>query len=75
MPERRVFKLSGSDGKVEAVDSGRFIIEVKFRQNETWQGTVQHEGEQETLCFRSMLELLKIMESAMAGIPGGAREF
>ena len=40
-----------------------FVVDVKFRQNATWQGAVKH-GNQETN-FRSALELLKIIDAAL----------
>ena len=42
-----------------------FIVTVRSHENATWQGTVQwvEGGEQQN--FRSVLELLKLMDSAM----------
>lgn len=42
-----------------------FVINVKCRQNYTWQGTVKWVEGQKELPFRSALELIKMMESAM----------
>lgn len=52
-------KLTGQEGDT-------FVVHVQFRQNATWQGTVAWAGQNQALHFRSTLELLKIMDSALA---------
>ena len=51
-------------------DSGRrkgtFIVKVEYCQNGTWQGKVVWAEENKTERFRSMLELIKLMDEAMA---------
>lgn len=51
-------------------DSGRrkgtFIVKVEYCQNGTWQGKVVWAEENRTERFRSMLELIKLMDEAMA---------
>lgn len=42
-----------------------FIINVKCRQNRTWQGTVKWIEGQKEVPFRSALELIKLIDSAM----------
>lgn len=42
-----------------------FLVEIKFRQNNCWQGTVQWLEGQKTCSFRSMLELLRLMDEAL----------
>ena len=42
-----------------------FIINVKCRQNRTWQGTVKWIEGQNEVPFRSALELIKLIDSAM----------
>ena len=39
---------------------------MQYRQNATWQGTVVWTEKEETKRFRSALELLKLMDSAIA---------
>lgn len=51
--------------KLNPQDSDVFIVHVQFRQNATWQGTIKWAGENEEKRFRSTLELLKIMDSAL----------
>lgn len=46
-------------------EEATFIVHVKFRQNATWQGEVIWADKKEKRCFRSALELLKLMDSAM----------
>lgn len=42
-----------------------FIIQIQFRQNSTWQGTITWSEEKKTKHFRSTLEMLKLMDDAM----------
>jgi len=42
-----------------------FVVHVKYRQNATWQGTVTWADKNKRQNFRSALELIKLMESAM----------
>lgn len=46
-------------------DKGTFIVRVKYRQNSTWQGEVIWAEKNEKQYFRSALELLKMMDSAL----------
>lgn len=42
-----------------------FIVNVKFRRNATWQGTVTMKQANKEVNFRSALELIKIMDQAI----------
>ena len=42
-----------------------FIVRVENQQNGTWQGKIIWADEKRTEYFRSMLEMLKLMEEAM----------
>ncbi|MEG2173879.1 MAG: hypothetical protein RR135_00150 [Oscillospiraceae bacterium] len=42
-----------------------FIVQVQFRQNATWQGTVNWAETKKTQHFRSMLELIRLMDEAL----------
>ncbi len=46
-------------------DKGTFIVQVKYRQNATWQGQVVWAEENKKVHFRSALELLQLMDSAL----------
>jgi len=42
-----------------------FIVKVQYRQNASWQGSVQWVEAGKTMNFRSTLELLKLMDEAV----------
>jgi len=44
---------------------GTFVVRVLFRQNATWQGTVSWVEGNKTQSFRSMLELIHLLEDAL----------
>lgn len=46
-------------------DLGTFIIRVQHRQNSSWQGTVTWMEEDKTIQFRSIWEMIKLIEGAM----------
>jgi hypothetical protein len=43
-----------------------FSVRVMFRQNASWQGSVTWQEKGQEMCFRSVLELLLLMDSAAA---------
>ena len=56
---------------------GAFLVQILGRQNATWQGTVTWLDGRESQSFRSVLELIHLMDSAIArglgdGEPAGA---
>lgn len=53
-------------------DLGTFIIRVQHRQNSSWQGAVTWVESEQTVHFRSIWEMIKLVESAMDST--GARE-
>ena len=44
---------------------GTFVVQVQYRQHATWQGKVLWAEKNETKQFRSALELLKLIDSAL----------
>ena len=46
-------------------DIGTFIVRVQHRQNSSWQGRITWMEEDKTICFRSVWEMVKLIESAM----------
>ena len=46
-------------------EKGTFIVHVLYRQNATWQGEVVWADKKKKQRFRSALELLKLMDSAL----------
>lgn len=62
---RRVFKaMRNIDENLARGEKATFILQIKFRQNASWQGSVQWVEKKQTLHFRSALELIKIIDSA-----------
>lgn len=43
-----------------------FVVQVQFRQNATWQGTITWTDEKKAQRFRSTLEMIKLMDDALA---------
>lgn len=50
---------------VKKVQSGTFVVHVEYYQNATWQGEVTWAEKNKKQKFRSTLELLKLMDSAL----------
>lgn len=64
--QREVERLMGKDEL--AGQKGRmatFVVHVMHRQNATWQGTVVWAEKDQKASFRSALELIKLMDSAV----------
>ncbi len=51
-----------------------FIIQVRGTENSTWQGTVDWVEEQKTVAFRSVLELIQLMDSSVRNQEGQGPE-
>ena len=62
-----VVKDQGSPATVESTGSKKctFEISVRFRQNATWQGQILWAEKNLTQNFRSVLEMLKLMDEAL----------
>lgn len=43
-----------------------FVVHIISQENSTWQGQVTWLNKEETMNFRSFLELVKLMDAAMA---------
>lgn len=46
-------------------DLGTFIVRVQHRQNSSWQGRITWVEEDKTLYFRSVWEMMKLIDEAM----------
>lgn len=46
-------------------DMGTFVIRVQHRQHSSWQGRVTYLEENKSVYFRSVLELIKIVDGAL----------
>lgn len=55
-------------------DLGSFLVQVQHRQNSSWQGRVTWLEENKTIYFRSIWEMLKLMESAIDKVDPQAEE-
>ena len=51
-------------------DLGTFIIRVQHRQNSSWQGHVTWMEQNRTIHFRSVWEMIKLIESAVDTVSG-----
>ena len=63
-PERRKIMLD-DELLSKHGDIGTFIVRVQHRQNSSWQGRVTWMEENKTLQFRSVWEMIKLIESAV----------
>jgi len=50
-----------------------FFIEIRYQQHQTWQGTITWLEMKKKVNFRSALELIRLMDSALG--PDGSRNF
>ena len=51
-------------------EKATFTIQVQFRQNATWQGTIAWMENKKIQQFRSALEMIKLMDNALAESSG-----
>ncbi len=51
--------------KQEPLKKATFVVQVQYRQNSTWQGQVVWSEKNQSKPFRSSLELIRLMDSAM----------
>ena len=56
--------MSQTDVMNNRGEKATFIVEIKYRENATWQGTVKWVEENKEHNFRSALELIKLIDSA-----------
>ena len=55
-------------------EKATFTIQVQFRQNATWQGTICWKEKRGQVSFRSFLEMLLLMQEAVADSGGWNEE-
>lgn len=58
---KRMDNLEAKNG-----EEGTFIVQIKYRQNATWQGQVVWAEQNRKEYFRSALELLRLIDGAMS---------
>lgn len=54
-----------SENRKIEIDGQTFIIDIKSIQNNTWQGTILWTQTQQKIPFRSTLELIRLLDSAI----------
>ncbi len=52
--------------KTEETNKSTFVVKINNKQNGTWQGRVIWAEENRTEYFRSLLELINLMDEALA---------
>lgn len=52
-------------------DEGTFIVRVQQRQNSSWQGRITWVDKDKTVYFRSVWEMMKLIDSALASNEDG----
>ena len=55
-------------------DIGTFIVRVQHRQNSSWQGRITWMEEDRTVQFRSVWEMIKLIESAVNSVSNAEEE-
>ncbi len=64
-------------GNTFSIGGATFLVRIQYRQNTSWQGTVQWLEEKKTCVFRSELELMMLINKAveMSGLQGADNAF
>ena len=61
----RPYGRAGITGLQKHGDIGTFIVRVQHRQNSSWQGRITWMEQDKTINFRSVWEMVKLIESAV----------
>ncbi len=64
-PEERITIMSDKDLLEKHGDLGTFIVRVQQRQNSTWQGRITWMDEDKSVNFRSIWEMVHLIEEAV----------
>ena len=59
-------KKSKETGQAIKAGGGQFLLDIRYQQNTSWQGSVQRLDTGEKINFRSALELLTLIEAVVA---------
>lgn len=57
--------MEDSKGNNKHNDMGTFVVRIKQHQNGTWQGNITWVDEEKSVNFRSMWEMVKLMEEGL----------
>lgn len=60
---------SPADGAIKKGKAATFVVKILFRQHTSWQGTITWMEEKCEQTFRSVLELILLMNSALTKAP------
>jgi alpha-D-ribose 1-methylphosphonate 5-triphosphate synthase subunit PhnI len=60
-----MIKSKNNDKISQIHDSHDFLISIHYQENYSWQGTIQWLDTGQKIHFRSELEMLKLIQSAM----------
>lgn len=65
--ENEVKRMRENEVKEEMLKDAKptFVVKIRYRQNATWQGTVQWVEGNKTKNFRSALELIRLLDEAV----------
>ena len=63
--EERIKTMTDEELLSKHGDIGTFIVRVQHRQNSSWQGRITWMEEDRTIQFRSVWEMIKLIESAV----------
>ena len=57
---------SSAQDNIRSISGGvQFYVDIRYQQNSSWQGSIQRLDTGETIYFRSELEMLTLMQSAV----------
>ena len=74
-PEKEVTRFMAEEAlHSKNGEKATFTIQVQFRQNATWQGTICWKEKRRQISFRSFLEMLLLMQEAVADSEGWNEE-
>ena len=66
--EKREKKMNDEQLLMQHGDLGSFIIRVQHRQNSSWQGRITWVEKNQTVYFRSVWEMMKLIETAIESV-------
>ena len=69
--ERPLHRQEAENMAIKSGDKATFVVHVCYRQNASWQGTVTWLEQNREESFRSALELLLLMDSALGEAAAG----
>ena len=57
--------MDAENERTEKIFESTFLVKIKYRQNSSWQGSVQWVEAGKTQNFKSCLELMRLMDTAV----------